>query len=245
MALEVLDQARLGLERHGVGDQAAAGLQGRPGRLEHAGIGQAAADEHGVRRRQARERRRRAPSHDLQDRACRARRRCAPRAPRAPAASSMPIAFSDGWRSSHSMAIEPAPRPTSHSSSPCARRQRRERDGAHLALGELAVMLEQAVVEAGCERRARSHPATAPTSRAMVLSGATSSRSKSVAVASPHALARAAHGFQHGDRRTAHAALEQQLRQLGAASRRPTTERGCARRAADGARCLRARGHAG
>ena len=39
VTLEALDQPRLGVERDGIGDQPAARLQGRPRRLEHAGIG--------------------------------------------------------------------------------------------------------------------------------------------------------------------------------------------------------------
>src|SRR5260370_1279975 len=48
MALEEPDQLRFGLQRYGIGDQAAAGFERRPGGLEHAGIGEAAADEDGV-----------------------------------------------------------------------------------------------------------------------------------------------------------------------------------------------------
>ena len=52
MALEERDQARFGLQRHGIGDQAAAGFERRPGGLEHTGIGEPAADEDGVGGRQ-------------------------------------------------------------------------------------------------------------------------------------------------------------------------------------------------
>ena len=50
------------------------------------------------------------------------------------------------------MPMEPEPQPMSHSSSPAARREGGEGDGADLLLGDLAVMLEQGVGQAGGER---------------------------------------------------------------------------------------------
>ncbi len=57
-----------------------------------------------------------------------------------------------GWRSIHSIATEPAPQPISHSTLPGTRGQGGERDGADLALGDLAVMLEQIIRQPGGQR---------------------------------------------------------------------------------------------
>ena len=47
------------------------------------------------------------------------------------------------------MAMEPEPQPMSHSSSPARGRERRKRHRPDLALGDLAVMLEHVVGQAG------------------------------------------------------------------------------------------------
>ena len=71
------------------------------------------------------------------------------------------------------MAIDPEPAPTSHRQFARSRRQRRERQRAHLALGELAVVLEPVVGQARA-RAAGSSPTTSATSSAIVLSGSMS-----------------------------------------------------------------------
>ncbi len=109
----------------------------------------AAADEDRVGRRQAGERGGRGALDDLEARARRTPRRCGGCARRGRRAPRWRCARSDGSASIHSIAIEPEPAPMSHSSSPRARRERRQRHGADLALGDLAVMLEQIVGEAG------------------------------------------------------------------------------------------------
>ncbi len=114
-----------------------------------------------------------------------------------------------------------------------ARRQRRQRHRADLALGELAVMLEQGVGQPGGERdHGRARPGRRPRPRAM-LSGPTSSR------ASP--LCRRASEPARAGRRAlrARAAASRRSRALSAArparpaSRRRRTARAGARRAAE------------
>ena len=159
------------------------------------------------------------------------------------APSSMPMALSDGWRSSHSIAIEPAPSPTSHSSSPCRG-----------ASAETVIARTSRLVSwPSCSNRLSSRPgarlsaadAAPTTSTAIVLSGVDRAEIEARGRRPPHALARPAHAFEHRHRRIAEAARLQERRQLGRRRRRPTTARGCARPAAGSARCPPARGHAG
>ena len=146
-------QPRLALQRHDIGDQPPARLQRREGRLEHARIGNATADEHGIGRRLAGETR---PAPALRRSSPAARRgsagwrRCAPPARRAPRKR-----WRDwrGWRRHHSSEIEPEPAPTSQSSCAGLRLQGREGDGADVGLGELAVMREPAIVEPAGKRQ--------------------------------------------------------------------------------------------
>jgi hypothetical protein len=78
------------------------------------------------------------------------RRTRAARSPRA----SIATARIDGSASIHSIATDPAPAPTSQAIRPAAG-QRRQCDGADLALGDLAVVLEQLVGRpAGASTRA-------------------------------------------------------------------------------------------
>ena len=67
-------------------------------------------------------------------------------------------------RASIRCAIEPAPAPMSHSSSPRRGASARQRHGAHLALGDLAVVLEQIVGQARRARQERARRPSAATS---------------------------------------------------------------------------------
>ncbi len=143
-------------------------------------LGQPAADEHRVRRRQARQ----ALGRTFLCTICRSgvpsTAGVASRARRA-----LRLRF-DTDRPERGMAQQPfdgdRPAPSRHpTKARPARRQGRHGDGADLALGELPVMLEQRIVEA---RRSGSTVASAAaaTCNAMVLSGATSAISKPAAV---------------------------------------------------------------
>ena len=113
--------------------------------------------------------------------------------------ASMPIALSEGWRSSHSMAIEPAPRPTSHRSSPWR--------GA--SADTVTARTSRLVSWPSCSNSASSRPGvngrTVASARGRDLQRDgverrdRRARSKPAAVVRAHALARTAHGFQHGE----------------------------------------------
>ena len=64
----------------------------------------------------------------------------------------MAMARSDGSASIHSIATEPEPAPMSHSNSPRRGASDEMRHRADFALGDLAVVLEQGVGEAGSAR---------------------------------------------------------------------------------------------
>ena len=117
------------------------------------------------------------------------------------------------------------------------RRQRRQRDGADLALGDLAVVLEQRVGQARRRARGCARPAPASTSIATVLSASTSPRSKPPARRCAHALARPAQRFQHGQARRRRSRVRRAAARARPAPRRPRSAPGSARRAADAAGC--------
>ena len=64
----------------------------------------------------------------------------------------MAMARIGGSASIHSIATEPEPAPMSHKQFATPRRERRQRHRADFALGDLAVVLEQIIGEAGSAR---------------------------------------------------------------------------------------------
>ena len=146
------DEAGFAFEGHGVGDEHAAGCKARPGGQEDRPVGDAATDEDGVGGGRIGKARRRRSGRRCQDRG-------------APSASALAaiMASRAGSRSKararalraariHSMATEPQPAPTSQSRRG-RRSERGERRGAHLALGQLAVMAEGLIGQAGNARQ--------------------------------------------------------------------------------------------
>ena len=84
---------------------------------------------------------------------------------------SMAMARIDGSASIHSIATEPAPAPMSHSNSPRRGASADKRERADLALGDLAVMLEQIVARGPAASGRMRAPGAASTSIATTLSG--------------------------------------------------------------------------
>ena len=142
------DQQCLGFERHRVDDEPAAGAQRRDRGVEHARLAGAAADEDGVGRRQAASAAGAAPSTTS-----------SPGTPKAAALRRMRAARSarcsigDGAHGRIGQHPLDRDRAGAGADVPqqfaAPRRERRQRHRAHLALGDLAVMLEQIVGEAG------------------------------------------------------------------------------------------------
>ncbi len=94
------------------------------------------------------------------------------------------------------MAMEPEPQPISHRQLAGAGRERGEGDGADLALGELAVMLEQLIGESGAEGddlgvRARLDFDGDEVQRLHIV------EAEILGARCAHALLRAAQGFEH------------------------------------------------
>ena len=83
---------------------------------------------------------------------------------------------------SHSIAIEPHPAPTSHRVSPGSGASARQRRGADFALGQLAVMLERIVGQAGQPRQRARVPGASSHSSAIVLRSAQLRSPQSTAV---------------------------------------------------------------
>ena len=115
-----------------------------------------------------------------------------------------------------------------------ARRQRRQRHRADLALGDLAVMLEQIVGEPGARAMTRASGA-ASTSIATVLSAIDVAEVESLGGRRADPLARPAERFQHGHARGAEARSPRAAAPMPPAPRRRRSAPGCARRAADAA----------
>ena len=144
-------QQRLGFQGDGVDDEAAAGAQRRDRGVEHARLAGAAADEDRIGRREAGERRRRGVFHDLEP-------RHAEGGGVAADARSAIRALLDRDRAHCRVGQHPFDRDRAGAGADvpeqfaAARRQRRQRHRAHLALGDLTVMLEKFVGEAGRSR---------------------------------------------------------------------------------------------
>ena len=115
-------------------------------RVEHARFAGAAADEDRVRARAGRRSAAGARAFDHlkpgHAERCGVAARCARRAR---ACASIATARSEASASIHSIATDPAPAPMSHSSSPRRGASADSVERAHLALGDLAVVLEQIV----------------------------------------------------------------------------------------------------
>jgi len=68
------------------------------------------------------------------------------------ARDSIAIARFAGWQSSHSIATDPEPAPTSHKSSPRLGASDESANGANLPLGQLAIGFEPGIGETACDR---------------------------------------------------------------------------------------------
>ena len=142
------DQFGFGFQRHRVDHQPSARRQRLPDRIEHAVAAGAAADEHHVRRRQILQRLGRAPQSQIE-------MRHAERARIGAGVGEAILARLDADRAIGGMRQQPfdPDRARAGADVPqqfaAARRQRRQRHRADLALGQLAVMGEQLVGQAG------------------------------------------------------------------------------------------------
>ena len=146
------EQQRLHLQRHGIGDQPAAGAQRGDRRVEHAGIAAAAADEDRIRRGRPASAAGAAPSTTVRP----GTPKC--RGIAADARGALGVGL-DGDGAQRRIGQHPfdGDRAGAGADVPqqfaAPRRQRRQRQRADLALGDLAVMLEQIVGEARRQRQ--------------------------------------------------------------------------------------------
>ena len=146
------DQFGLGLQRHRIDHQPSARRQRLPDRIEHAVAAGAAADEHHVRRRQILQRLGRAARVADRDAARRAHRALARALASRSARGSMPIARLVRMRQQPFDADRAGAGADVPQQFAAARRQRRQRHRADLALGQLAVVAEQLIGQAGDAR---------------------------------------------------------------------------------------------
>ncbi|MET3249123.1 hypothetical protein ABIE53_005933 [Burkholderia sp. OAS925] len=199
---------RLALQRHGVGDQPAAVAQTRPARVEYTRHRHAAADEHRIRRRQPVECFRRAARDELQTRH----------------AQRVAIVFDkalplrvrfNGNRAASRMRAHPfdADRAAARAHVPqqfAGRRgEARERDRAHIAFGQLAIVAKRVIGQAASERQTRRAIRRAAFERDQVQRGNVA-RGPLIRAAVDAPLRVAAEMFEHGHARRAEAARVQQ-----------------------------------
>ena len=164
------------------------------------------------------------PTDDAQVRHAEAAALRAMRAARSASASTA-MARLAGWRSIHSMATEPAPAPTSHSSSPAPGRQGGRVTARISRLGELPVVLEPGVVETGRQGTIRaSRPAA--TSTATTLRGSIPGEVEALGPRRADMLPRAAHGLEHGQAEPPKPRSREEVRRPGRGWSRPRTGRG-------------------
>ena len=215
-----VEQRRLALERHGVDDETSAGPERRDGGVEDGGVACAAADEDRVGRVEAGEGCRRAAFDDGE--AGNAEGGGVP----GDARGALGVGLDgDGARASGSASIHSiADRAGAGADVPeqlaAARRERRQRDGADLALGELAVVLEQAVRQAGDERDDACARSGVDLERDGV-EGVDAGEVEACGLRRADALARAAERLQHRQPRRAEARVGDETGEGGRVRRRP------------------------
>ena len=143
--------------------------------------------------------------------------------------TSIATALLAGSASIHSIATEPEPAPTSHSKFAAPRRERGKRDRADFALGDLPVVLEPVVGQAGRARQDARAAIGDDLERDRVQGGDVVER-EALRLGRANALARAPHRLADRELRSPHAARGQAAPPASPAWRRPMTARECARR---------------